>query len=128
MKTVLCTGCFDIFHVGHLRYLKAAKRQGDYLIVAVTSDKYVNKGPGRPVFGIRHRMEILQSLSFVDRVVSSNSAVPIPIIKRFRPHVYVKGAEYRGRLPEQELVESLGGRVHFTNDIVFSSTALCSKL
>lgn len=128
MKIVLAHGCFDILHYGHLQYLKSAKRLGDFLIVSVTADKFVNKGPGRPVFTLRQRMEMLKALRFVDQVIPSNAATPEKIIKRWKPHIYVKGIEYKGRLPEQALVESLGGKVHFTNDVVYSSTALCSKL
>lgn len=128
MKIVLAHGCFDILHYGHLQYLKSAKRLGDFLIVSVTSDKFVNKGPGRPVFTLRQRMEMLKALRFVDQVIASNAPTPEKVIKRWKPHIYVKGIEYKGRLPEQSLVESLGGRVHFTNDVVYSSTALCSKL
>lgn len=128
MKIVLCCGVFDIFHVGHLKHLKKAKSLGDYLVVAVTADEYVNKGDGRPVFTLKQRMEMLKSLRCVDQVVASHCKTPEKMIKRWRPHIYVKGDEYKGRLPEQKLVEELGGRVVFTNEVVYSSTALCSIL
>lgn len=128
MKVVLAHGCFDILHYGHLRHLKKAKSLGDYLVVSVTAAKYVDKGKGRPVFSDRQRVEMLRALRFVDQVVLSNAPTPEKVIKRWQPHVYVKGSDYKGRLPEKELVESLGGRVVFTNEVVYSSTALCSSL
>src|SRR4051812_11419613 len=66
--TVLCHGVFDLFHVGHVRHLKAARREGDLLIVTLTADKHVNKGPGRPVFTERLRAEMIAALEFVDFV------------------------------------------------------------
>lgn len=126
MKKVLCHGCFDIFHYGHLKHLQAARREGDFLVVSVTSDANVNKGPGRPIFTAAQRMEILLSLAMVNVVIESESAEDA--IRQVRPDVYVKGKEYEGRLPEQGLVEELGGRVVFTDEPVYSSTALCAHL
>lgn len=126
MRVVLTVGCFDIFHYGHLKHLQAAAKLGDYLVVSVTEDEYVNKGDGRPVFTLKQRQEVLKALRFVDQVTSHKS--PDTSIKRWKPHVYVKGVEYKGKLPEQALVEKLGGRVVFTNEVVYSSTALCSIL
>lgn len=128
MKIVLAHGCFDIFHYGHLRHLQAAAKFGDYLVVSVTAAEFVNKGEGRPVFNDHQRMEILRSLRFVDQVELSKAETPDKVIKRWKPHVYVKGAEYRDNLPERDLVESFRGRVVFTNEVVYSSTALCSAL
>lgn len=128
MKVVLCHGCFDILHYGHLQYLEFAKRQGNYLIVSMTSDMYVNKGPGRPVFPLEKRMAMVKALRIVSQVVASYEPLPNAIISRIRPNVYVKGAEYRGKLPEQKLVESLGGVVVFSDGVVHSSTALVGKL
>ena len=128
MKVVLAHGVFDILHFGHLQYLEFAKRQGGYLIVSVTSDKHVNKGPDRPVFPLEKRMAMVKALRVVNQVVASHDALPNVIIRRIRPDVYVKGAEYRGKLPEQELVESLGGVVVFSDGVVHSSTALVGKL
>jgi rfaE bifunctional protein nucleotidyltransferase chain/domain len=122
--TVLANGCFDIFHVGHLRHLQAASALGDRLIVALTADEFVGKGPGRPVFKERHRMEVLMALHCVDDVMISREPVPLEIIRRVRPQIYAKGREYEGRLPEQELVEEFGGRVIFTDTEVYSSTEL----
>lgn len=127
MKITLCHGCFDILHIGHLRHLKAAAKLGDILVVSVTADAYVNKGPGRPVFPLAQRMEVLSSLDMVDKVWASHSSKPDQAITYWKPRYYVKGGEYAGRLPEEGLVVSLGGEVVFTNELTHSSTALvCS--
>lgn len=128
MSVVLATGCFDIFHVGHLYYLQAARALGDRLIVGVTGDEYVNKGPRRPVFNEVQRAEMLAELRCVDDVIVYHELVPMGLIRILRPDVYVKGREYSGRLPEQTLVESLCGRVVFTDTPVYSSTKILEKL
>lgn len=109
-------------------YLEYAKRLGDYLIVSVTADRFVNKGPDRPVFPLEKRMAILRALRVVNQVIPSESQTPDYVIQRVKPNIYVKGEEYRGRLPEQGLVERLGGTVVFSAGIVHSSTALVGKL
>ena len=125
MTTVLCNGCFDIFHYGHLLHLQAARLLGDRLVIALTADEFVNKGPGRPVFKQEHRAAVLRAMtSCVDDVIISHEPIPYGIIQAVRPDVYAKGKEYEGRLPEQGLVEELGGRVVFTDTVVFSSSAL----
>lgn len=126
MRIVLCNGCFDILHWGHLKHLEAADDLGDWLIVSVTRDEFVNKGSGRPVFPLEKRMDMLSALRCVDEVIPTDSAMDA--IKRIRPGVYVKGAEYKGKLPEQSLVESIGGIVVFTETPVYSSTALVPML
>lgn len=113
MTIVLACGCFDPYHFGHLVHLQTARTLGDVLIVAVTVDEAINK-PGHPVFKLHQRMAVLRALAIVDEVISSASAEEA--IRKVRPHVYVKGKEYEGRLPEQSLVESFGGRVVFTHD------------
>lgn len=123
---VLACGCFDILHFGHLKHLQMAKSMGDRLIVALTRDAYVNKGPGRPVFHERQRREMLMELRCVDAVILTSGAEEA--IKFIRPDIYVKGREYEDRLPEKKLVESLGGRVVFTYTPVHSSTALVPHL
>jgi rfaE bifunctional protein nucleotidyltransferase chain/domain len=115
-------GCFDLLHLGHVRHLKAAKKLGDWLVVSVTADAFVNKGPGRPVFPAEQRAEMLRELRCVDDVAIVKNAVEA--ILTIRPDIYVKGAEYRGKLPEQEHIESYGGRVVFTDELTLSSTQL----
>ncbi len=126
MTTVLCLGCFDVLHYGHLRHLKAARALGDRLVVSVTADQNVNKGPGRPVFTHNERAEMLMALRIVDAVIVSR--FPEEAINEIQPRIYCKGKEYEGRLPEQALVESYGGRVIFTDEPVYSSTALLKVL
>ena len=117
-------GCFDPLHIGHVKHLKAAKKLGDWLIVGLTADVYVRKGPGRPAFPETEREEMLRELRCVDDVAIVRDTCEA--IMTIRPDYYVKGKEYVGKLPEQSLVESFGGKVVFTDEPVYSSTALLS--
>ncbi|MCU0641275.1 MAG: D-glycero-beta-D-manno-heptose-7-phosphate kinase [Candidatus Margulisbacteria bacterium] len=113
-KLVFTNGCFDILHLGHVRYLHEAKKLGDILIVGVNTDASVTalKGPERPYASEMERAEILASLECVDYVVLFNELRPDNLIKAVRPDVHVKGGDYQvNALPEKKLVESLGGRV-----------------
>lgn len=112
--TVMANGCFDCFHYGHFIHLKKARSLGDRLVVALTDDPFVNKGPGRPLFPWKERMEILAALPFVDAVYRVSSAEHG--INLVRPQIYVKGVEYEDNLPEQALVERFGGRVVFLDE------------
>jgi rfaE bifunctional protein nucleotidyltransferase chain/domain len=132
---VLCHGVFDLVHVGHLRHLKAAREFGDVLVISITADEYVNKGPDRPAFTAELRTEFLASLELVDfvTVVHENSAAPA--LRAVKPHFYVKGDEYAAHenditgkiVYERELVESFGGQLVFTHDVTFSSSNLLNK-
>jgi cytidyltransferase-like protein len=123
---------FDLLHPGHIRHLEAARREGDVLVVTITPDRYVNKGPGRPVFNQRLRAESLAALGAVDHVGITESPAATEVIGLLRPHVYVKGSEYAdaaadltGRIDdERAAVEAIGGRIHFTSEITFSSSSL----
>lgn len=132
-SVVQCHGCFDIVHPGHLRYLKFARQQGDVLIVSVSSDAVVGKGPDRPYIHEDLRMENLAALEFVDHVVLDGNTWAGPILEAVEPDVYVKGKEYETNrdprfLKEQALVEAYGGRVIFgSGDVVFSSTAIIRR-
>ena len=132
-RLVLCHGCFDPVHVGHMRYFREARAQGDILVVTVTCDAYVDKGPDRPVFPEALRAEAIASLESVDFVAVNPAPTAAKVIQRLKPAVYCKGGEFRDVTPnpklQQELnaVSQVGGRMHFTNDIVFSSTALVAK-
>lgn len=135
MKTVLVHGCWDVLHYGHLLHLREAKKRGDQLIVSVTSDRFVNKGPSRPYFGEQKRAEMLRAFSFVDRVEINDAPTAVPIIERIRPDFYVKGIEYRDFtkdvtgeiLNEKKAVEAHGGKLVFTDDETFSSSAIINK-
>ena len=132
---VLCHGVFDLMHPGHIKHLEAARKEGDILIVTLTPDKYVNKGPGRPVFNEVLRAETMASLTAVDYVAVNKWRTAVETIKAVRPAVYIKGSDYAapendltgGILHEKDAVESVGGRLHFTDEITFSSTELLNK-
>lgn len=135
-KTVVhCHGVFDLLHVGHIRHFEQAKRLGDVLVVTVTPDRYVNKGPHRPAFPERLRAEAIAALNCVDYVAINRWSLAVDTISLLRPHVYVKGAEYRdaaddrtgGIALEEAAVEAVGGRLAFTDDITFSSTSLINR-
>jgi len=114
-KTViLANGCFDLFHAGHIRYLRGAKALGDILIVALNSDASVRrlKGPGRPILPQQERAEILASFSFVDYVTIFSQPTVEKILLALKPHVHVKGSDYsKHTVPERETVKKYGGRV-----------------
>ena len=134
-KTVVhCHGCFDLLHVGHIKHLQAARRMGDVLIVTVTPDRHVNKGPGRPVFGEGLRAEALAALECVDFVAIDRAPTAVEAIRLIRADYYVKGQEFEdlprppARLQaEIDAVHEVGGRVRFTHEAVFSSTALLAQ-
>lgn len=132
-KTVVhCHGVFDLVHPGHIRHLQAARAEGDVLVVTVTPDVYVNKGPGRPVFNERLRSESLAALEAVDLVAVNEWPTAVEPIRLIRPDVYVKGDDYERReddvtgmiREEERAVLEMGGRIHFTHDLTFSSTQL----
>ena len=95
-KIVFTNGCFDILHVGHIRYLEAARVHGDALVVALNSDVSVRKfkGPRRPINNERDRAEILAALSFVDYILIFRSPSPLRVFQRFKPAIYAKGGDY----------------------------------
>lgn len=94
-KTVLCHGCFDIFHIGHLYHLIKAKEYGDYLVVSITADRYINKGPGRPAFKQKDRKKLLSHIDIVDKVVISESSNAISVLETVSPDFFIKGSDYR---------------------------------
>ncbi|MBI5345833.1 MAG: adenylyltransferase/cytidyltransferase family protein [Chlamydiae bacterium] len=134
-KIVQCHGVFDLLHPGHIKHFKEAKEQGDTLIVTLTPDRFVNKGPGRPAFNEKLRLESLASLSFIDYVVLNDSPDAVSAIKKIKPNIYVKGQEYKNHkadvtkkiAEEVKAVEEGGGHIFYTDDIVFSSSTLINK-
>ena len=129
-----CHGCFDIVHPGHIRHLREAATLADRLILTITPDRHVNKGPGRPVFDEGLRADNLAALSFVDWVLINDQPTATALLEEVAPDVYVKGAEYAHNNDprfeqEREVVERCGGRVVFSgDDVVHSSTALVEAL
>jgi rfaE bifunctional protein nucleotidyltransferase chain/domain len=118
-KVVLANGAFDLLHVGHIRYLQAAKACGHILVVAVNSDASVraSKGPLRPVVPQNERVEMLLALRCVDYAVLFDSATVEPVIQLLKPHVHAKGTDYtENSVPEGNLVRSLGGVVKIVGD------------
>lgn len=132
---VLAHGVFDLLHMGHVRHLEAARSKGDVVMVTITADAFVNKGPGRPVFNENLRAEMLASLEYVDWVGINHALTAEPVLNAVRPSVYVKGSDYRdasdditGKIvAERELVEAHGGHIFFTDDITFSSSTLINR-
>jgi rfaE bifunctional protein nucleotidyltransferase chain/domain len=119
-KTIaLANGIFDLFHVGHLRYLEGARALADVLVVAVNSDASTrrNKGPGRPVVPQAERAEIVAALACVDHVVVFGSRTVVPLIRKLRPDVHVKGTDYTPEtIPEAAEVARYGGRAAVAGD------------
>ena len=113
-KVVFTNGCFDILHVGHVRYLRMAKQRGDVLVIGLNTDRSVKKikGEKRPVVPEKERAEILSALEFVDYVVLFDEPDPLRLIKALKPNVLVKGADWpKSRIVGREIVEKIGGRV-----------------
>lgn len=132
---VLCHGVFDLLHMGHIRHFESARREGDVLMVTVTADRHVNKGPGRPIFSEHMRAEMLAAIGYVDFVAVNDSPTAEEPLQRIRPDVYVKGSDYEnpeedvtgGISRERDAVEEHGGRLVFTKDITFSSSSLINQ-
>ncbi len=124
-KVVFTNGCFDILHVGHLRYLTEAKEQGEILFVGVNSDESVRrlKGPTRPINSELDRAEMLAGLKPVDYVVVFTEDTPVELISELKPSIHVKGGDYKKEdLPETEVVEKNGGEVRILGLVEGKST------
>ena len=118
-RVVLTNGCFDLLHVGHIRYLIGAREQGEYLLVAVNSDSSVRKlkGSERPIVPERERVEIVGALECVDWVVLFEEPTVDRLLEELRPDVHAKGTDYTERtVPELDTVRSYGGRVAIVGD------------
>jgi D-glycero-beta-D-manno-heptose 1-phosphate adenylyltransferase len=129
---VLANGCFDLLHVGHIRYLRGAKALGGKLVVAMNSDRSVRqiKGEGRPFMPASERAEIIAALSDVDAVVIFDEPDVRALIREIRPDVQAKGTDYtRENVPEREEVLAYGGRIEIVGDPKdHSTTTLLSQL
>lgn len=129
-KLTLCHGCFDIVHPGHIRHLRSAAENGDFLVVSITPDACVGKGLGRPFVPEDLRVENLTALNFVNLVTIAPAETAVEVIETLVPDVYVKGNEYAQSsdprfLKEKKLVESHGGKIVYTSgDVVYSSTEI----
>lgn len=113
-KIVFTNGCFDILHAGHISYLGKSKNLGDILVIGINSDSSIKaiKGPKRPITPLKDRMEILASLKFVDYVCAFSQKTPLNLIKKIRPDVIVKGADWQGKkIVGADFVKSYKGKV-----------------
>lgn len=133
-KIVLVSGVYDLVHLGHIKYFKTSKALGDVLILSLTTDKFVNKGIGKPVFNQYQRSEVLESISYIDYIVFSNNYSCSEVIKIVKPNIYSKGPDYKNLkkdrskniILEKKLVEKYGGKIHFVQEETFSSSNLIS--
>jgi len=134
-RVVMAHGVFDLLHIGHIRHFEAARAMGDALVVTITPDEYVNKGPHRPAFPAMLRAEAIAALDSVAFVAINRWSTAAEPIGRVRPNVYVKGSDYRnagddvtgGINLERDAIEAVGGELRFTDDITFSSTTLVNR-
>lgn len=130
-KIILANGCFDLLHVGHVRYLTAAKDIGGTLVVAINSDRQAHslKGVGRPFMPENERSEIIASLKCVDLVTIFDEPTVEQVIRSIRPDFHAKGTDYTtDSVPEREIVRAYGGQVVITGDPKdHSSTELIEK-
>ena len=132
-KTLVhCHGVFDLIHIGHIRYLQKARQLGDVLVVTITPDELVNKGPHRPVFEQGLRAEALAALDCVDHVSINEWPTACDTLRLLKPDIYVKGAEFRNKktpelLEEEQVARSVGTRVEFIEELTSSSSFLINN-
>lgn len=134
-RVVHCHGVFDLVHIGHLRHFQEARKFGDVLVVTLTPDKWVNKGPHRPAFEQKLRLEMLAGFDCIDYVGLNEYPTAIETLKLLKPTFFVKGSEFTDRstdvtgavAKEEEAIKSVGGRMIFTDDITFSSSNLINR-
>lgn len=135
-KTIaLCHGVFDLLHPGHFQHFKEASNLADLLIVSITADAFVNKGPGRPLFSSEIRANTLAQLEMIDYVIISEQTNAETVINLIKPDYYVKGSEYSSPeddvtgmiVKEKTAIESYGGIIHFTGGMTSSSSLLINK-
>lgn len=134
-KIIHCHGVFDLLHIGHIRHFTAARALGDILVVTITPDRYVDKGPHRPAFTETLRAEAIASMNMVDLVAINEWPTAEETLRLLRPDIFVKGAEFRntasdvtGKIArEEQVVREIGARLEFTEDIVFSSSNLINR-
>ena len=134
-KISLCHGVYDLLHPGHIHHFNEARKNSNILIVSITSDQFVNKGPGKPFFNQKLRMSSIAALQSVDFVVLSNEKSAIKIIKKIRPDFYIKGNDYKnfkddltGKIVfEKKEVLKYGGQVIFTTGQTFSSSKIINS-
>lgn len=131
-KIILCHGVFDILHSGHIMHFKEAKSHGDILIVSITADKFVKKGPNRPFYNLNQRMKMVSELSIVDYIVPSLEATALTNLSIIKPHIYCKGLDYKNEadditnniVKEKNIVKKNKGKIIFTKSPKQSSSSI----
>ena len=134
-KIVLCHGVFDLLHIGHVKHFKDAKSNGDILVVSITADKFVNKGPNRPYFDVGNRALMISELEDVDYVYINNNPDSIAVLKALKPDFYIKGSDYKKKskdltkkiYQEENEVKKVGGKIIFTTSKMSSASSLLNK-
>jgi len=133
-KIGLVHGVFDIIHIGHIKYFLEAKKKVDILVASVTEDKFVNKGPGKPMFNINQRISLLENVKSIDFVVKSNEITSVKIINQIKPNYYFKGKDYKENfditknlIREEQAIKRVGGKIIFTNSELFSSGKIINE-
>lgn len=124
-KIVFTNGCFDILHEGHVKMLEEAKKLGNVLMVGINSDKSIRriKGSKRPINPLRSRIKVLDAIRYVDYVVPFDEETPEKLIEIIKPHIHVKGSDYKYKpMPEKDLVEKFGGKIVLINLVPNVST------
>src|SRR5712664_905943 len=131
-RIVFANGCFDVLHVGHVRYLEAARALGDLLIVGINSDQQARrlKGAGRPLLPQEQRAEIISSIEAVDFVTIFEEPTVVQLLLALKPDIHAKGTDYtEDSVPERDVVRSFGGRVAIVGDPKdHSSSQMIEKL
>ena len=133
---VLCHGCFDVLHFGHLRHFQEAKKYADFLIVTITPDHFVNKGDDRPIFSQNHRAELLCGLEVIDYIGINEWSSAVETIKLIKPNYFAKGSEYEeiGQTVnplfelEKKALHEIGGEMLFTYEETSSSSEIVEKI
>ena len=131
----LCHGVFDLIHFGHIEHFKFAKSKVDYLICSITDDKYVNKGPGKPIYSSEERIRVLQSIKYIDKIILNKFPTSENILKRIKPDIYFKGTDYKDNkkdlskniYKEKFIVESYGGKIIYTETPTSSSSLIANN-
>ncbi len=133
-KIAHCHGCFDLMHPGHIRHFQGAKAMADELVVTLSPDRFVDKGPNRPVFNEELRLESIAALECVDFVALSKWPTAVEIIRLIQPDYFVKGQEFEGQedvtgklQQEMAALDEIDGEMRYTHDIVFSSTQMLNE-
>ena len=134
MKIVLCHGTYDLLHPGHVKHFQDARALGDYLVVTLTADAFINKGPGRPIFNENERLAMILSLACVNYAEICHEKTGLSMIDKYQPHIYAKGSDYltvdkHGSLEiERQRVESYGGKLMLTPHSGYSSSAIIERI